>query len=532
MTAPIVIVAPCPLGVGAFEGWMSRIRSVDRIFEGQRRIYLDFVSGNAPAGVPVEVNHGEASEYSLDMMNAAHRRFVETLIVESRFVYVHTVHLARFLLPYYITGKIVTDIHGIVPEEERMLGRAQHGEFYEAVECAVMLNSRLLVVVTEAMRDHLMEKHPDCRAEFLIAPIIELYNVDIDARSRRKPGDRYRAVYAGGTQAWQNIDEMLAICEPVVDICDFDFLSHEHAIIAERVHGRELVTKATFRQVDKKGLAEAYLKADFGFVLRDPVAVNTVSCPTKLSEYLWFGVLPVVKSPAIGDFERMGYAYLTMENFSAGLFPDDEVLGEMRTANRAIVERLSGLFAEASNHLAGLSLPSRLPRGSLAGLAVGSEHLVYPNQAEVYLFADEMSHRVQHFSGGYGSLQVQFDSQRTARILRLVPLLASMSVKLSGVTVTLAEGSEAPHVTAHCPGQAAHAADGVMLRLEKAAPYVDIVFDRDVQVSAVSYLIQFESFGLQPTLSTSSPTFSVNMPVRFNVGVKAIQRMAALATTT
>jgi hypothetical protein len=362
-----------------------------------------------PPGAPQPIARGEATEYRIDMARATHRAFVEELIRDCPFAYVHTVHLARFVLPYYITGKIVTDIHGIVPEEERMLGQPDHADFYKAVEATVAVTWRLLVVVTEAMRDHLMAKYPDCRAEFVVLPIIERHEVDFAARRGRSPGEPYRAVYAGGTQAWQNIDDMLAVCAPVKDICRFDFLSHEHELIAARPAAQALAGAASFRVVDKPALARAYLEADFGFVLRDPVAVNTVSCPTKLSEYLWFGVIPVVKSAAIGDLERLGYAYLTMQDFAAGLFPDEEGLAEMRLRNRAVIQDLSERFGAAAERLAELVLPNRIAGPGLAGLAVGHRHLVFPSQAEAYAFAGTTIHRVQALAAPYERMAIRFD---------------------------------------------------------------------------------------------------------------------------
>ncbi len=508
---------------------MSRIRSIDRIFEGQRRIYLDLGSGEAPEGPPQAVEHGEATEYRLDMARPAHRALVEALIRDCRFAYVHTVHLARLVLPYYATGKIVTDIHGIVPEEERMLGRHEHGDFYEAVEATVAVASRLLVVVTEAMRDHLQEKYPDCRAEFVVLPIIERHEVELGARRAHAPGEPYRAVYAGGTQAWQNIDDTLAICAPVRDICRFDFLSHEHEAIARRAAAQALGEAARFRVVDKAGLAQAYLDSDFGFVLRDPVAVNTVSCPTKLSEYLWFGVIPVVKSPSIGDFERLGYAYLTAADFAAGLLPDAEGLATMRARNRAVIEELSARFGAAAERLAGLVLPNRIAGSGLAGLPVGHRHLVFPSQAEAYLFAESMSHRVQHLAAPYGRIALRFDPPRPARSLRIVPILADMAAVLEEVTVTLDGAVDAPAASVTVPGEVLAGPGGApLLRLRKAAPYLDIHLDREVRVAELAWRIAFE--GLGPEAGGGGPPGGrASLTVSFLAGGRRVERAAPVS---
>jgi hypothetical protein len=65
---------------------------------------------------------GRAIEVRINPLSAEHGALVEAAIARSRFTYVHTIHLARFVLGYFPTGKIVVDFHGAAPEEEAMLG--------------------------------------------------------------------------------------------------------------------------------------------------------------------------------------------------------------------------------------------------------------------------------------------------------------------------------------------------------------------------------------------------------------------------
>ena len=153
----VVIVAPCPAAIPAVEGWMSRIHMVDTIFMSSRRVYIDPISGVYGFEDAREKKHNRlVSEYRVDLQIPQHRKLVEDLILRARLVYIHTCHLARYFLPYYATGKIITDIHGIVPEEEELQNRPDHALFYEGVERVVLTNSRKLVVVTEAMKQHLL----------------------------------------------------------------------------------------------------------------------------------------------------------------------------------------------------------------------------------------------------------------------------------------------------------------------------------------------------------------------------------------
>jgi len=64
-------------------------------------------------------------------------------------------------------------------------------------------------------------------------------------------------------------------------------------------------------------LKRYYVKAHYGFILRDDVVVNRVACPTKMIEYLNYGMIPVVLSPFVGDFDEMGYEYVKLSDFNA-----------------------------------------------------------------------------------------------------------------------------------------------------------------------------------------------------------------------
>lgn len=57
-------------------------------------------------------------------------------------------------------------------------------------------------------------------------------------------------------------------------------------------------------------------KRYYVFVLRDDILVNQVACPTKIVEYLNYGIIPIVLSENIGDFKELGYEYLSINDFN------------------------------------------------------------------------------------------------------------------------------------------------------------------------------------------------------------------------
>ena len=144
---------------------------------------------------------------------------------------------------------------------------------------------------------------------------------------------------------------MLALLESTGDEIDFHFLSHEHLSIQRRIGDRGLPDPPVLMHCDKTELPAAYQRADFGLVLRDDSAVNRVSCPTKLVEYLLFGLIPVVRSPRLGDFHEMDFAYITEDEFRDGFVPDAATREWMAEHNLDIVRRLVERFRSGASRL-------------------------------------------------------------------------------------------------------------------------------------------------------------------------------------
>lgn len=526
----IVIVAPCPLDGSAREGWMSRIRAVDRLFEHTPRIYVDPYSGALPGPLTAKSHGAIAKEYRVDLTRPEHHALLERLVLDSRFVYVHTAHLARFLLPFYPTGKIITDMHGIVPEEERMLGRPVVATFYEGVERVIMKNAQFIVVVTDAMRDHLLEKHPDCNATFICLPIIEDYAATLEQRVGRTEGQDYRVIYAGGTQVWQNIDWTIQVCEAASSFCTFEFLSIEHEAIRTQASGLSFLPKAKFGVVDKSDLPARYLASDFGFVLRDDTAVNRVSCPTKLSEYLWFGVIPIVKTPHVGDFLTEGFSYVTDEEFVAGLLPDEPSCTEMRRNNREVLDRLVERYQTGAEFLRSLTLSNLVGQNNLAGLPIGNRHLTFPNHAELYLFSSGMHHFVRDVIDSYTNMHWQPDIQEPVRAIRVIPVVADATVGIQAIELLLnAPASADLAMSCMTPGLPTHTG----IRLSRGKPYFDLHFTTPVSIRDVTVRWGFIEIGGGSVegVAEATVTRTLDVVLRSTDGAEAISRVVPISFT-
>ena len=157
--------------------------------------------------------------------------------------------------------------------------------------------------------------------------------------------DENAVIYAGGTQAWQNIDKMVeaAAAQPQLR---YTFLTGDvKGFEAKLLDGA--VRHFTCKAVSPAAVKEFYLTHNYGFVLRDEILVNSVACPTKLVEYMYWGVVPILITPNIGDFDRESLHGITLDRFLAGQMPDRAEADAMRRHNRATVLALIA-FAQSN----------------------------------------------------------------------------------------------------------------------------------------------------------------------------------------
>ncbi len=339
----MLFIASYPDNVTDREGMMRRIAVIDKIFENEERVY-------------VKIAYGKIDEYTLKGKNISdkltifelnlnydfHYRKFRDLILKSSVVYAHSVDNARFLLPYYQTGKIITDMHGLYPEEEAFNGRIKSAEFYNNVEDVVLHQSLCIINVSETMAMHFKSKYPDIRTPMITIPILDSsmtkqFNSLI--RNNESKG-KWNVIYSGGNQKWQNIPLILDAISKTKDKFHFTILTRDIDDLTTESHNYQISQFIEIKSVSKEEISDYYNNSDFGFVLRDDNIINKVACPTKLTEYLSFGIIPIVKSPDIGDFLKLGYSYLSLEDFINGSIPSLEELKKMRNNNFNILKTL------------------------------------------------------------------------------------------------------------------------------------------------------------------------------------------------
>jgi hypothetical protein len=327
----IVVVAPFPGLGGARDGSYQRFAWIDRLMDGQPRTYLDLSLRHHRT--PREQQVGEVRVLQLNAL--VHRSRIREELAKATVVYVHSVFNAIKVWPTYLSPKvIVTDMHGIVPEELRHHGHPWQAWLYGLCERLAVRRSQRLVCVTQTMRKHFENKYRKALPGACIIPILPELQDD-GPEQDREPG---RVVYAGGVQRWQNVDLMLAAAADRPEF-SYDFLSDQPQVFEDGAR-RAGLRHYQCGTVPARDVPAHYRLAEYGFLLRDDIPLNRVACPTKLVEYMHWGVVPIVLSEQVGDFGNMGMQCVLLADFRAGRLPDAATLHDMRSKNRAILRRM------------------------------------------------------------------------------------------------------------------------------------------------------------------------------------------------
>lgn len=235
----------------------------------------------------------------------------------------------------------ILDLHGAVPEEFALAGQQEEAVYARMLEEKCAAAADVIVAVNHATIDYLKTRYPNLKAQLVCMPI---FNEDVSASApaAEKPLEQGKPVvlYAGGVQPWQKVDRMqqLMAARPEDAVYKM-FLPDPDAFVA--LWGERPLPPALV--LDCKAPAELpaeYRTAHYGFVLRDDITVNNVACPTKLVEYLQYGILPILHTPLIGDFAARGMQYITDEDYLAGNLPQEPVRAQMARENQRVLAAL------------------------------------------------------------------------------------------------------------------------------------------------------------------------------------------------
>ncbi len=168
------------------------------------------------------------------------------------------------------------------------------------------------------MKKHLCNKYKNIKAIFLVYPILP-NTINIDNGFEENDG-KLNVLYAGNMQGYQNIPLMVESIKKMIHISNAHFyiLTGQKQEMIEIFNKNGLAHKNNIfiDSVAPNELDKYYKKAHYGFVLRDDIDVNNVACPTKIIEYLAYGMTCITLNSKIGDFQELGFNYITIEQLN------------------------------------------------------------------------------------------------------------------------------------------------------------------------------------------------------------------------
>jgi hypothetical protein len=198
------------------------------------------------------------------------------------------------------------------------------------------------------MLKHYKHKYKDVDFKALVLPIIDknIEGDEVDLNRNTKS-----VIYAGGVQNWQNIDAMIGSIKKNVDKYKFTILTPNIAEFESKLKASGIASNVVLKSVPRPQVSSYYKESDYGYILRDNSIVNKVACPTKLIEYMSYGVVPIVLNEEMGDFKTFGYSFLSLNNFDQTTDVDVNRLVEMRKNNLHVIKRIKALFSSSKEFL-------------------------------------------------------------------------------------------------------------------------------------------------------------------------------------
>lgn len=242
-------------------------------------------------------------------------------------------------------------MHGAVPEELRYQGDEDKSHHFEQVERVAVTGADHIVVVSGAMRHHLLEKYPGLiHAQFTVLPNFP----DLTNRVLEKPyvNGKPVIVYAGGVQVWQQIPKIIDAIVQTIGRYNYKFFCPDPGqVISMFPDGLRQNPDLLFESKPREEVFQEYGSCHYGFILRENRTVNNVACPTKLVEYLALGVVPIVDNPEIGDFKSLGMQYVTLDDLLKDQLPAEAIRYDMVERNIAVYAQIRQQYANGVIHL-------------------------------------------------------------------------------------------------------------------------------------------------------------------------------------
>ena len=196
-------------------------------------------------------------------------------------------------------------MQGIVPEESYMRNHSKLRYWVLSfMERIVLKKSKLLLLVSDEMRLYYEKKYRlKLSQKSVIMPCFNELGVSKTAFDKEKYKNN-TFVYVGSLYKWQCFEETVRFYSEIEK--ESDYTTRLFVYTFQQKEAEELLSKYGVRNyevdcVDANELSQRIESVKYGFVLREDNPVNNVATPTKLSNYISNGIIPIY-SKAIRSF--------------------------------------------------------------------------------------------------------------------------------------------------------------------------------------------------------------------------------------
>jgi GT2 family glycosyltransferase len=358
----ICVFAPIFTKDNEKDGYIQRIKAIDEtILCGYIKIYLMGDNRNLDH-ICIEKISDDRYFVQFDSFIVEQRKQIFDLIKISKKTYIHSImrfmtdSVAREMCDIFALPGVyhVWDVHGSVPEEYALMNANLGRDIANEVEKYLYNHVNLIVCVNNAMKDHLINKYGNPSANFIILPIFNnniSQIIDCEKDKFLLGASKPVIVYSGGLQKWQNIEQMQDAIERTMMLYFYKIFVPEPIKFQKQWGKRKTMTNVLVASRAPDEMGQEYRECRYGLVLRDDIVVNRVACPTKIIEYIQYGIIPVFKSPKIGDFVSLGIRFITIDELIQGKLPDDLKRKQMMQENYTVLKKLMVQHDEGSKEL-------------------------------------------------------------------------------------------------------------------------------------------------------------------------------------
>lgn len=341
----IIFMAPYPKDYDT-DGMFQRVRAIDQLVNSKKRIYVSFSKSKSKNNHWHILRELEFSlrplEVVIHTLNPISYLYFFYLIFLSKIIYVHSLYSIaampfRLLLCFPIK-KIILDFHGLPVEEMLFLSKSVESEYYKKIENKIVKKCGGFITVSENMKNFYLKKYPYLNDDkFINLPIFNHYNSNMENQKFSK-NTNCEILYSGGIQKWQNIDEMFKYIEKNVNF-RITFFSPNILELHTYACKHNVLDRVEIKHLSFNDLMKQLKDFQFGFVLRDDLELNSVACPTKIIEYLQFGIIPIMKSCQVGDFKKLGLKFISVDNLGQIFtLKQDEIINMMDSNFKVLVK--------------------------------------------------------------------------------------------------------------------------------------------------------------------------------------------------